>query len=378
MEFCLSEWCRMRTNRIYFLLAICLMGLNPLSSAAASRIKDIAAFEGVRDNQLVGYGLVVGLNGTGDRSQTFFPAQTLINMLERNGITIAPDRVRVKNIAAVMVTATLPPFIRQGSRIDVTVSSIGDAQSIQGGILIMTPLQAANSQVYVTAQGPVVLGGFTESGNGSHVQLNHPTVGRIPNGGLVEKDVAVDFSGRTRLNLVLNRSDFTTVSRAVHAINDSSGSAVASAIDGRTIAINVPADYSNRIIEFMSMIENASMEVDSPARVVINEKTGTIVLGKDVKISEVSIIHGSLSLEVGTVFNVSQPAPFSKGETKIVPETNISVQEEKGKTVMLREGASVEEVVRALNTIGAGPRDVIAILQAIKAQGALQAELEII
>jgi flagellar P-ring protein precursor FlgI len=378
MEYCLSEWCCMRMKWTYVLLATCLMGVNPLPSRAASRIKDVASFEGVRENQLVGYGLVVGLNGTGDRSQTFFPTQTLTNMLERSGITIVPDKVRVKNIAAVMVTANLPPFIRQGSRIDVTVSSIGDAQSIQGGVLIMTDLLAANGQVYVTAQGPLVLGGFRESGNNSRVQLNHPTVGRIPNGGLVEKDVAVDFNGRNRLNLVLHQSDFTTVSRAVHAINDSSGSAVASAIDGRTIAISVPADYSNRIIEFMSMIENATMEVDSPARVVINEKTGTVVLGKDVKIAEVSIIHGSLSLQVGTVFNVSQPAPFSQGETTVVPETNIAVQEEKGKTVMLREGASVEEVVRALNTIGAGPRDVIAILQAIKAQGALQAELEII
>ncbi len=360
------------------LMSFWALGAFQSPSLAATRIKDIASFEGVRENQLVGYGLVVGLNGTGDRSQTFFPTQTLANMLERSGITILPDQVRVKNIAAVMVTATLPPFIRQGSRIDVTVGSLGDAQSIQGGVLIMTPLRAANGQVYVTAQGQVVLGGFSAGGSTSRVQLNHPTVGRIPDGGLVEKDVAVDFTGKTRLSLVMNRSDFTTASRAVRAINESWGSSVASAIDGRTLAINVPADYSNRIIEFMSIIENARMDVDYPARVVLNEKTGTVVLGKEVRIAEVSIIHGSLSLQVGTVFNISQPEAFSQGKTTVVPETNVSVQEEKGRTATLREGASVEEVVRALNELGAGPRDVIAILQAIKAQGALQAELEII
>jgi flagellar P-ring protein precursor FlgI len=356
-----------------------LMPAMQFRSMAASRIKDIASFEGVRDNQLVGYGLVVGLNGSGDRSQTFFSTQTLANMLLRSGVTINPQQVRVKNIAAVMVTATLPPFIRQGSRIDVTVSSIGDAQNIQGGVLIMTPLLATNNQVYVTAQGEVTLGGFSAGGTANRVQTNHPTVGRIPNGGLVEKDVAVDFSGKAQLNLVLKQNDFTTVSRAVRAINQSSGSNVASAIDGRTIAIKVPSDYGSHIIDFMSMVENATMDIDMPAKVVLNERTGTIVMGKDVRISEVSIIHGSLSLQVGTLFNVSQPAPFSQGgQTTVVPDKSISVQEEKGRTVTLREGASVEEVVRALNAVGAGPRDVISILQAIKAQGALQAELEII
>jgi flagellar P-ring protein precursor FlgI len=363
----------------FLFTVFCMMAVIQFPCTSATRIKDIASFEGVRDNQLVGYGLVVGLNGTGDRSQTFFSTQTLANMLLRSGVTINPDQVRVKNIAAVMVTATLPPFIRQGSRVDVTVSSIGDAQNIQGGVLIMTPLRAANNQVYVTAQGQLTLGGFSAGGTANRVQTNHPTVGRIPNGGLVEKEVAVDFSGKSQLNLVLNQSDFTTASRAVRAINQSSGSNVARAVDGRTIAIKVPSDYGGRIIDFMSMVENATMDIDMPAKVVLNEKTGTIVMGKDVKIAEVSIIHGSLSLQVGTLFNVSQPTPFSQGgKTAIVPEKSISVQEEKGRTVTLRDGATVEEVVRALNAIGAGPRDVISILQAIKAQGALQAELEII
>jgi flagellar P-ring protein FlgI len=362
--------------------AVLLLFFWPLpqpSAWGASRIKDVAAIEGVRDNQLVGYGLIVGLNGTGDRSQTFFSTQTLANMLERSGITILPEQVRVKNIAAVMVTATLPPFIRQGSRIDVTVSSIGDAQSIQGGVLIMTPLKSANNEIYVTAQGQVVLGGFSAGANGNRVQTNHPTVGRVPNGGLVEKEVVVDLAGKSSLNLVLHESDFTTASRAVRAINETAGTVVAGARDGRTITISVPASYNNRIVEFIALIENARMDVDFPARVIINEKTGTIVMGKEVKISEVSIIHGSLSLQVGTIFNVSQPAPFSQGgQTTVVPETTVTLQEEKGRTATLRDGASVEEVVRSLNTIGAGPRDIVAILQAIKAQGALQAELEII
>jgi flagellar P-ring protein precursor FlgI len=355
------------------------MGLVPFVSTATSRIKDIASFEGVRDNQLVGYGLVVGLNGTGDRSNTVFSTQTLANMLQRSGIAISPDKVRVKNIAAVMVTATLPPSIRQGSRIDITVSSLGDAQSVQGGVLIQTPLQAANDQIYVVAQGQVTLGGYSAGGNGNSTQVNHPTVGRIPNGGLVEKDMALDFTGKSQLNLVLNQNDFTTMSRTVNAINEGAGANVASAKDGRTVAINVPANYSNRIIEFMALVENVRMDVDLPARVVINEKTGTIVLGKEVRIAPVSIIHGSLSLQVGTEFIVSQPQPLSKGgETVVVPVKTVSVQETKGRTATIRDGASVEEVVRALNTMGAGPRDVIAILQAIKAQGALQAELEII
>jgi flagellar P-ring protein FlgI len=375
----------MRRIYLHVFIALLTMGIVPHLSTATSRIKDIASIEGVRDNQLTGIGIVVGLNGTGDRSNTVFSTQMLINMLERSGITVAAEQVRVKNIAAVMVTATLPPFIHQGSRIDVTVSSIGDAQSIQGGVLIMTPLLAANGQTYVAAQGQVALGGYSAGGSGgsggagNKVQQNHPTVGRISNGGLVEKDVAMDFTGRTQFNLIMNHSDFTATSRAVRAINESSGAEVASAKDGRTIAIAVPDSYRKRIVEFVSVIENARIEVDTTARVVINEKTGTIILGKDVRIGEVSIIQGSLSLQVGTSFNVSQPQPFSQGgQTTVVPETKVTVQEEKGRTATLRDGSSVEEVVRALNAIGAGPRDIIAILQAIKAQGALQAELEII
>jgi flagellar P-ring protein precursor FlgI len=346
--------------------------------SAASRIKDIAAFEGVRSNQLFGYGLVVGLSGTGDGTQTYFSTQTVANMLERSGVTIEPGRMRTKNVAAVMVTATLPPFARQGSTIDVVVSAIGDAKSIQGGTLIMTPLYAADTQVYATAQGSVALGGYSAGGSGTRAETSHPTVGRISNGGLVEKEAAIDLTGRNRLNLVLNRNDFTSASRAESVINDAFGFIVARAIDGRTIEINVPPEYTNRLIEFMSAVENARVEIDNSARVVLNERTGTVVLGKDVSVSGVSIIHGTLSLQVGTTFNVSQPNPLSQGLTALVPEETLTVTEEPARTATIRDGASVEEIVRALNDIGATPRDVIAILQAIKAQGALQAELEIL
>ena len=368
----------MNLKRLILLCAVFISLLFAGQLEAASRIKDVAAFEGVRDNQLFGYGLVIGLNGTGDGTQTYFPQQTMANMLERNGITIDPSRMRTKNVAAVMVTAALPPFARNGSRIDITVSSLGDAKSLQGGVLIMTPMQAADGQVYVTAQGQIALGGYSASSGNARTQTNHPTVGRIVNGGLVEKEVAVELSGRRHLNLVLNRNDFTSASRAVKSINDTLGYNVAKAVDGRTIAVTVPPDYDNRLIEFMAAVENARVEMDNTARVVLNEKTGTIVLGKDVSVSEVSIIHGSLSLQVGTMFTASQPNPLSKGTSMLVPQDTLEVTEEKGRTATIREGASVEEIVRALNDIGAGPRDIIAILQAIKAQGALQAELEII
>jgi flagellar P-ring protein precursor FlgI len=369
----------MKHFRVPGLWLICLLILVPqFEGFAASRIKDIGYFEGVRDNQLTGLGLIVGLNGTGDRRQTVFSTQMLTNMLERSGITVSADQMRVKNIAAVMVTALLPPFVRSGSRLDVTVSSIGDAESIQGGVLISSSLQAANGDIYVVAQGQVVLGGFSASGGGNKVQSGHPTVGRIPNGGLVEKEVPVDLAGKTQLTLILNNSDMTSASRAARAVNETVGRPVAAAQDGRTIAIKIPEEYRGRPVEFMALIESAKVEVDTMARVEINEKTGTIVLGKEVQISSVSIIHGNLSLQVGTILDVSQPAPLSQGKTTVVPQTTVTAQEEKAKTVTLRDGASVEEVVRGLMSIGASPRDIVAILQAIKAAGALQAELEIL
>jgi flagellar P-ring protein precursor FlgI len=367
-----------RIGAVVFICSSLLVPLLCSSMPGPSRIKDVASFEGIRDNQLSGLGLIVGLNGTGDRRQAVFSTQMLTNMLERSGVTVSADQMRVKNIAAVMVTAMLPPFVRRGNRIDVTVSSIGDAESIQGGVLIMTPLKAANNEIYVTAQGQIALGGFSASGGGNRVQSGHPTVGRIPNGGLVEKEVPVDLASKTQFILVLNNSDLTSAARAVRTINDTVGRPVAAAQDGRTIAIKIPEEYLGRPVEYMALIENARIDVDVPARVEINEKTGTIVMGQEVRISSVSIIHGNLSLQVGTILDVSQPAALSQGKTTVVPQTTVTAQEDKAKAVTLRDGASVEEVVRALNSIGASPRDIVAILQAIKAAGALQAELEIL
>lgn len=367
-----------RTGTTFVVLISLLLPIQSPAMPESSRIKDVASFEGIRDNQISGLGLIVGLNGTGDRRQTVFSTQMLTNMLERSGITVSPDQMRVKNIAAVMVTATLPPFVRRGSHIDVTVSSIGDAESIQGGVLIMTPLMAANREIYVTAQGQIALGGFSAGGGGNRVQSGHPTVGRIPNGGLVEKEVPVDLASKTQLVLLLNESDLTSATRAVRAINETVGRQVAAAQDGRTVSIKIPEEYAGRPVEYMALIENARMDVDARARVEINEKTGTIVMGKEVRISSVSIIHGNLSLQVGTILEVSQPSEFAQGKTTVVPQTTVTAQEDKAKTVTLRDGASVEEVVRALNSIGASPRDIVAILQAIKAAGALHAELEII
>jgi len=367
-----------RTYPILALLAFLILPSLQHQAMAGSRIKDIASFEGVRDNYLTGLGLVIGLNGTGDRRQTVFSTQTLVNMLEREGVSAPADQIRVKNIASVMVTATLPPFVRSGSKIDVTISSIGDAESIQGGVLVATQLKALNSETYVVAQGQLAMGGFSASGGGSRVQTGQPTVGRIPGGGTVEKEVPVDLSGKTQLTLVLHESDFTSAARAASAINETVGRPVAAAKDGRTITIKIPDEYAGRPVEFMALVENARMDVDAPARVVINEKTGTIVLGKDVQISSVSIIHGNLSVQVGTILDVSQPPALSQGKTTVVPQTTVNAQEDKARAVTLRDGASVEEVVHALNSIGASPRDIIAILQAIKAAEALHAELEII
>ena len=369
---------KMNLNSLVLPLAVLVSLLFAGQLQAASRIKDIAAFQGVRDNQLFGYGLVTGLNGTGDGTQTYFSTQTLSNMLERNGITIDPGKMRAKNMAAVMVTATLPPFARQGNRIDVTVSSLGDAKSLQGGDLIMTPLLAADGQVYAVAQGQIALGGYSVGGANARAQVNHPTSARITNGALVEKEVEIGLTGRRRLDLVLNRNDFTSVARAVAAINDVLGYDVAEAVDGRTVSIMVPGEYANRLVEFMAVIENVRVEIDNAARVVVSERTGTVVMGKEVRISEATILHGNLSLQVGTIYTVSQPNPFSEGETVVVPEEILTVVEEPARAATIREGASVEEIVKALTDIGATPRDVIAILQAMKAQGALAAELEII
>lgn len=360
-------------------IIICVLVLCAASAAQAVRIKDLASFEGVRDNQLVGYGLVVGLNGSGDSDQARFQTQSVVNMLERMGITTSINDIKIKNVAAVMVTATLPPFAKQGNRLDVLVSSLGDAKSIAGGTLIMAPLKGADNQIYAVAQGSVLTNSFAFGGQGATAQKNHPTAGRVPNGALVERELPNTLTGKSVLNLNLNNSDFTTASRIVTAVNDKFKSPVAVSSDPGSVTLTIPAAYANRAVEFVAALERLEVKPDSAAKVVLNERTGTIVMGESVRISTVAITHGNLSLVIKETPQVSQPAPLSKtGETKVVPRTDLKVEEENRRLMVLQEGASIGDVVRALNLLGVTPRDLISILQAVKAAGALQAELSII
>lgn len=345
--------------------------------AQAARIKDIASFDGVRDNQLVGYGLVVGLNGSGDSDQTKFPVQSLVNMLERMGVTINRNDVKVKNVAAVMVTATLPPFAKQGTKLDVTISSVGDAKTIAGGTLVMTPLRGADNQVYAVAQGSVLTNSFAFGGQGATATKNHPTAGRIAGGALVERELPNVLTGRSALRLNLAQADFTTASRITAAINKQfSGSASSS--DGGSVMVQVPSDFSSRPVDFIALVENLEVAQDAPARVVVNERTGTIVMGDAVKIAAVAVSHGNLAITIKEKPKVSQPEPLSKGETTVVPRTELKVKEEQNRLSVLPAGNTIGDVVRGLNLLGVTPRDLISILQAIKAAGALQAELVII
>jgi flagellar P-ring protein precursor FlgI len=351
-----------------------------LSTAAYPqiRLKDVGRWQGVRDNQLVGYGLVVGLNKTGDRRQTIFSTQSLISMLDRMGITLGNGDIRVENIAAVMVTATLSPFARAGSRIDVTVSSIGDARSLQGGVLVQTPLKAANGEVYAVGQGPVAIGGFTAGDALNGLQINHPTVGKVVNGGIVEREVEIDLLNRSQLALVLDENDFTTASRVQTAINEKLGAGAARSIDGRTISVAVPESFKGRTVELLAELEGIQITTDQKAKVVLNERTGTVVIGKDVKISSVAITQGSLAIQIGTTFNVSQPNAFGRGDTVVVPQQDVTASEDRRNLVMVPEGANVEDLVRALNGLGVTPKEMVSIFQALKAAGALQAELELL
>jgi flagellar P-ring protein precursor FlgI len=349
-----------------------------VSWAHAIRIKDIAAFDGVRDNQLIGYGLVVGLNGTGDGNQTKFQVQSLASMLEKMGVTINRADITVKNVAAVMVTATLPPFAKQGSKIDALVSSMGDAKSIAGGILLMTPLKGADNQVYAVAQGGVITNSFSYGGQAASAQKNHPTAGRISDGALVERELPNVLADKQQLRLNLQKPDFTTAARITASLNDKFKSQVASSSDAGSIIVSIPTAYQGRTVEFVAELERLEVRPDTVARVVLNERTGTIVIGENVRISSVAVSHGNLTLLIRETPQVSQPGPLSGGETKTVPRTELKVKEEPGGLAIVREGASIGDVVRALNALGGTPRDLIGIMQAIKAAGALQAELSII
>jgi flagellar P-ring protein precursor FlgI len=351
-----------------------------LSQVQAARLKDLASIEGVRDNQLVGYGLVVGLAGTGDRQQTVFSVQSLTNMLERMGVTVSPNGIQVKNTAAVFVTCTLPPFARPGMKVDVLVSAIGDAQNLQGGTLIVSPLRGMDGQVYASAQGSVVTGGFLSGGGGTSQRRNHPTAGRVPEGAIVER-AAPSVIPAESVHWLLNREDFTTARRIADQINEKFAVAAAPIADAQNsglIEVKVPVAYRGRVTTFISDVEGLKVEADTIARVVVNERTGTIVIGGDVAISEVSILHGGLNVEIQTNYIVSQPGPGSKGTTQVVPQVNVNVAEDKAKSIQLPKGATVEQLAKALISIGATPRDIIAILQNLKASGALDADLEVI
>ncbi len=361
----------------YFLCIICILHLSIIQCQAA-RLKDISSIQGVRNNQLVGYGLVVGLDGTGDGTQAQFTTQSIVNMMERMGINVDPNKVKVKNVASVMVTAKLPPFAKIGQTIDVLVSSIGDAKSLQGGTLLLTPLRGVDGKIYALAQGPISIGGFAASGGGASVQKNHPTVGRIPNGATVEREVPVNIDDKTNLKISLNQGDFTTVIRAARAINKRMGMDIARAIDAETISVKIPKRYRDNAVALIAKIENVRIKPDVQAKVVVDERTGTVVMGEQVRISEVAIAHGNLSIQIRENPRVSQPSPLSNGQTVVTANTNIKAKEGGGKLILLKQGATIGQLVRALNAVGVTPRDLISILQAIKAAGALQADLVVI
>lgn len=359
------------------LLVISLALLGVPACAQTTRVKDIARLEGVRTNQLVGYGLVVGLDGSGDSKQTLFTVQSMVNMLNKFGVQVPATQVKVKNVAAVMITATLPAFARSGDQIDVQVSSMGDARSLQGGILLQTPLIGADSQVYAVAQGALSIGGFASAGGGSSVTKNHPTVARIPNGALVEKEVPMTITEGDHLTFALRLADFTTATRMAAAIRKVTG-ATAVAEDGGSIRVDIPATDKANPVPFISRVGDVSVEVDPVAKVVINERTGTIVIGGAVRLSPVAVAHGNLTVAITTVPVIAQPAPLSKGKTVVAAVTDVKVIEDRASTMMIKSGNTVEELIKSLNAIKATPRDIIAIIQAIKEAGALNADLEVL
>ncbi len=361
------------------LLALCVLAFFQ-AFAIPVRLKDLVSVEGIRENQLVGYGIVVGLAGTGDKQTTLFTTQSLANLLSRMGIAVpTPASMRVANVAAVMVTATLPSFAQPGIKFDATASAIGDASNLQGGVLLMTSLKAANGQTYAVAQGAVVTGGFVVGRGGTGQMVNHPTVGRVPGGASVEK-AAPSVEPSTTVRLQLQTSDFATASRISAAINlhYKGASPVARTENSALIAVTPPPEWTDRMAEFIADVEDIRVEVDRPARIVVNERTGTIVMGSDVRISPVAILHGNLTVEIQTSLLVSQPNPESQGATQVVPLEKVVAKDEPARNIVLKEGATVEELVRALTAIGSSARDIIAILQNLRAANALNADLDVI
>lgn len=356
---------------------VLVLGVRP---AEGARVKDIAFVEGVRDNQLVGYGLVVGLNGTGDKTGTIFTVRSLKNLLSHMGVSTFLDSVNVKNVAAVMVTANLPPFGRAGTRMDVMVSSLGDASSLQGGSLLRTPLKGPDGAIYAVAQGTVIVGGFSVgSESGSSVTKNHPTVGNVISGAIIEREIPFEFNDQKDILVSLREPDFTTVVRLQEVINRHFGADIATALDPGTLRVHVPGRYRGDVVGLVADLESLKVEPDIVAKVVLNERTGTVVIGSNVRISTIALSHGNLTIQVKESDRVSQPPPFSTGgTTTVVNESEITVDEEKAEVIVLDSGVNIGDLARALNSIGVTPRDLIIIFQSIKAAGALQAKLEII
>jgi flagellar P-ring protein precursor FlgI len=353
----------------------------PLQAYAFSRVKDLVDVEGVRDNMLVGYGLVVGLNGTGDSLRNApFTQLSIQTMLERMGVNTRGAQMQTKNTAAVMVTANLPAFSAQGSHMDVSVSALGDAKSLQGGTLLVTPLFGADGNIYALGQGPVAIGGFSAQGQGASVTRGVPTAGRISNGAIIERETGFKLAGETSLRLSLRNPDLTTAMRIANAVNHYLGGAIATANNPATVRLEVPPSYPNGVVGLLTDVEQLKVDPDEPARVIIDEQSGVIVMGADVRISTVAIAQGNLTIKVTESPVVSQPAPFSRtGTTQVVPRTQIQIDDGKGnKMAVLHDGVSLQKLVDGLNALGVGPRDIISILQAIKAAGALQADIQVI
>ena len=346
------------------------------STAGAVRIKDIATFAGVRNNELVGYGLVVGLSGTGDKTGSQFTMQSMTNMLEKMGVAVSASKLKPKNVAAVMVTAKMPVSSRPGSRLDVTVSSLGDASSLLGGVLLLTPLKGVDGEVYALAQGAMALGGISVAGEAAAAQKNITTVASIPNGAVVERGVPFKFNQMDHMTLHMNMADFTTTMDVVRQINNALGAELAKASDISTVVFDIPPEFQGNLVPLMATVENLDIIPDGKARVVVDEKTGTVVLGRSVRLSKVAVAHGNLQIVVNEGAQVSQPAPFGAGETVTTPVTDVNVNEENRRLVLM-EGATLQELVDGLNSIGATPRDVISILKTLKVAGALHADLEV-
>jgi flagellar P-ring protein precursor FlgI len=360
-----------------FLAVVLALGV-PVCAGATSRIKDLANIEGVRQNQLIGYGLVVGLNGTGDTLNNIpFTKQSLTAMLERLGVNIRGQTLRTGNVAAVMVTANLPAFGTQGTRMDITVSALGDSKSLQGGTLLVTPLLAADGNVYAVGQGSVAIAGFAAEGEASKVVRGVPTVGRIANGAIIEREIDFTLNKLNQMRMALRNPDFTTAKRIAAAINDFIGKPVAEPLDPGTVGITVPEQYRGNVVSLLTEVEQLQVEPDETAKIVIDERSGVIVLGRDVRVSMVAVAQGNLTVTITETPQVSQPGPFSRGQTRTVPRTRIGVQEDGKKLAVVREGVSLQQLVDGLNALGIGPRDLIAILQAIKAAGAIQADIEV-